>query len=184
MIRPARPDDAPAMAAVGAAAGRRFAEVADPGIAARADDPPLPLDDLVAWAEAGRAWVAIDTADATGDDGALVGFVVVDVVDGDAHVAEVAVLPEAEGRGHGSALLDAVADDAARRGEPAVTLTTYRDVPWNRPFYERRGFSVLTRDQVGPELAAQVVAEAALGLDPSLRVCMRRPVARAPTLRR
>jgi ribosomal protein S18 acetylase RimI-like enzyme len=172
MIRPARTDDAAAMARVSAAAGRRFAEVDEPAVAARADDPPLGLDELAAWAEAGRAWVAVDDADPT----AIVGFVVVDVVDGNAHVEEVSVDPGAQGHGHGSALLDAVAADAARRGEPAVTLTTYRDVPWNRPFYERRGFVVLHRDEVGPELAARVVAEAALGLDPSLRVCMRRPV--------
>jgi ribosomal protein S18 acetylase RimI-like enzyme len=162
------------MAQVSAAAGRRFAEVDDPGVAARADDPPLPLDELVAWAGAGRAWVAVAEGESGGGD--VVGFAVVDVVDGNAHVEEVSVDPDAQGHGHGSALLDAVATDAARRGEPAVTLTTYRDVPWNRPYYERRGFRVLTRDELGPELAARVVAEAALGLDPSVRVCMRRDV--------
>src|SRR5215207_6896924 len=76
MIRPARLADIEAMQRVGAAAGRRFAEIDDPRIAARADDAPLPTDALRRWVDAGRAWIAVadpagraDPADPEGDDG-------------------------------------------------------------------------------------------------------------------
>jgi GNAT superfamily N-acetyltransferase len=102
---------------------------------------------------------------------------VADVVDGNLHVEEVAVVPDAGGQGHGTALLDAAAAAARAGGHPAVTLTTFADVPFNRPWYERRGFSVVPADAIGPELAARMREEAELGLDPAIRVCMRRPVA-------
>jgi ribosomal protein S18 acetylase RimI-like enzyme len=105
--------------------------------------------------------------------GRVAGFLVADIVDGNLHVEEVSVDPAAQGAGHGSALLTTAADAARRSGRPAVTLTTFRDVPWNAPFYRRRGYVELAADELGPELAALVGEEAALGLDPSLRVCMR-----------
>ena len=55
----------------------------------------------------------------------------------------------------------------------AVTLTTFRDVPWNAPLYRHLGFVDLDDASLGPELRAIVAAEAAHGLDPSIRICMR-----------
>ena len=63
---------------------------------------------------------------------------------------------------------------AAGEGMAAMTLTTFADVAWNRPFYERRGWRVLGDEELTPGLVARVADEAAHGLDPSLRVVMRR----------
>jgi len=179
MIRPAGPADVAAMQRVSAAAGRRFGEIDDPRVAACADDPPLADDALAAWIAAGRAWVAVgDAGDDDGDGGGrdrILGVVVVDVLDGNAHVEEVSVLPEVQGRGLGAALLDAVGAYAKGAGHPVVTLTTFADVPWNRPWYQRRGFGVMPPREIGPELAARVREEARHGLDPTIRVCMHRP---------
>jgi hypothetical protein len=57
-----------------------------------------------------------------------------------------------------------------------VTLTTYRDVPWNAPWYARRGFSVLDAGQWGPELSELVRHERELGIEVAPRVVMRRTV--------
>jgi ribosomal protein S18 acetylase RimI-like enzyme len=167
---------------VSAAAGRRFAEIDDLRVAACADDPPLAAGALAGWIAAGRAWLAVDAAADAGDpggdtavDAGLVGFIVVDVLDGNAHVEEVSVLPQAEDRGLGTALLDTVGAYARRADHPAVTLTTFTEVPWNRPWYERRGFTVMALAEIGPELAARVQQEADHGLDPAVRVCMQRP---------
>jgi GNAT superfamily N-acetyltransferase len=192
MIRPARLADIEAMQRVGAAAGRRFAEIGDPRIAKCADDVPLPTGALRRWVDDGRAWVAVvdpagpsDPAGPFAPDGGgrdrggeagIVGSIVVDILDGNAHVEELSVVPTAERRGLGSALLDAVLAYARGHGHPAVTLTTFADVPWNRPWYERRGFAALAPGEEGPELAARMLDEAALGLHPELRVAMRRPV--------
>jgi hypothetical protein len=35
-------------------------------------------------------------------------------------------------------------------GYPAVTLRTFRDVPWNGPFYLRRGFAVVDSAALSP----------------------------------
>ena len=47
---------------------------------------------------------------------------------------------DAQGKGAGTALIQAAAGDARARGLPAVTLTTFRDLSWNAPFYTGRGF--------------------------------------------
>ena len=53
--------------------------------------------------------------------------------------------PDHAGRGIGRALLEAGCDWAAARGYAEITLATYRDVPWNGPFYASEGFV-----EVGP----------------------------------
>jgi hypothetical protein len=53
-----------------------------------------------------------------------------------------------------------------------LSLTTFREVPWNRPFYERLGFVEIPRDTMRPELAAVVSEEADRGLDRDARVVM------------
>ncbi|WP_436792641.1 GNAT family N-acetyltransferase [Actinospongicola halichondriae] len=169
VVRPAQPGDVAAMRQIGADAGRRFATVDDPRIAACADDEPFEEHELAAWIARDRAWVAVV-------DTVPVGFVVVDVVDGNAHIEEIAVDPRHGRSGHGQGLLDAVAAWAADHAYPAVTLTTFADVPWNRPWYERQGFHVLDPAEPGPELAARVRVEEAEGLPADLRVCMGRTV--------
>jgi hypothetical protein len=57
-----------------------------------------------------------------------------------------------------------------------MTLTTYRDVAWNRPLYEHLGWFVLAEPDIGPGLRAVRDIEASHGLDPAARVCMRRDV--------
>jgi GNAT superfamily N-acetyltransferase len=155
------------MREVAAAAGERFRSVEDPRIAARADDPPYTVAELAELVAAGGALVAEV-------DGDVVGLVLMEELDGVAHVEELSVEPERQGTGVGTALLDAAARWAAERALPALTLTTYRDVPWNRPFYERRGFRVLDDAERTDGMRAKVAHEAGFGLDPDLRVVMRR----------
>lgn len=162
-VRAPLKDELPLLQAIGVAAGRRFAEV---GLDTVADDLPLDVAALEAWRKAGRAWVTTDR------DGHPVGFVVVDLIDGGAHIEEISVLPELGGKGHGMALMRHVEGWARRKGFTTVTLTTFRDVPWNRPWYERRGYRVLAEDEWTPGLAARRTEEAAHGLDPDQRVVM------------
>jgi GNAT superfamily N-acetyltransferase len=156
--------------AIGVAAGRRFADIDDPRIAACADDPPIPGPELRAAVAEGRLWVAVQ-------DLRPVGFLLAGSTSGSLHVEELAVAPEAEGRGHGTALLDAASARAGALGFAMLTLTTFAEVPWNRPFYERRGFEVVDPGELTPELRRLVAEEAARGLAPELRVVMARRVA-------
>jgi GNAT superfamily N-acetyltransferase len=135
-----------------------------------ADDQPLSLGELAPFVEAHRAWVAVDPLDEP------VGYLLVGVVDGCAHPEQVSVRPDHQGEGAGRALVDATGAWAAARGLAALTLTTFADVPWNRPLYEHLGFRVLADDEIGPELQRVQMEEPARGLDPDHRVCMRRDV--------
>ena len=63
-------------------------------------------------------------------------------------------------------------EHAERAGLRGVTLTTFRDVPWNAPFYRRLGFEVLDPEDLTPGLAAAFADEARRGLPVELRVVM------------
>jgi GNAT superfamily N-acetyltransferase len=166
-IRRLRAEDGDAVRAIERAAGERFREV---GLAFVAEHEPATLEELAAYASAERGWVATNA----GDD--PIGYALVDVVDGNAHIEQVSVHPQHQGRGVGRALVDRVRAWAADTARPAITLTTFCDVAWNRPLYEHLGFVVMTDDEIGPELATVCQVEAAHGLDPDTRVCMRRVV--------
>jgi GNAT superfamily N-acetyltransferase len=168
-IRPATPDDALAEQAIERAAGARFRTV---GMADIADHEPDSVDALARYATSGRSWVAVD------DDGDPLGYVLVDDLDGNAHVEQISVGPEHQGLGVARALLDEVDRWAAAEGRPALTLTTFTAVAWNRPLYEHLGFRVLADGELGPGLRARRDEEAGHGLDPATRVCMRRDVSR------
>jgi predicted N-acetyltransferase YhbS len=163
-IRPACAGDAAALRRVERAAGERFRHV---GLGSVADHEPATVETLGQYAADGRAWVALDDARAP------VGYLLVDDVDGNAHIEQVSVMPEQQGRGIGTALVGCAVAWANAGGCPALTLTTFTDVPWNRPYYERLGFRVLGETELGPQLRSVRDAEAAHGLDPSTRVCMR-----------
>lgn len=101
------------------------------------------------------------------------GFACVDAVDGAAHLWQLSVVPSLGRRGTGTALVGAVCDWASSNGYPAVTLTTFRDVPWNAPFYSRLGFRVL--DDLPPGLQAIRDHEREIGDDSfGPRVAMRK----------
>jgi hypothetical protein len=57
---------------------------------------------------------------------------------------------------------------------PALTLTTFTQVPWNAPYYARCGFRLLDDDFLAPGLRKIREHEAALGLDRWPRACLYR----------
>lgn len=169
MLRPARSADLPVLPGIERAAGELFRTL-DMDLVA--DDPPRPAEELRPYREAGRCWV-VD------EDGVIGGYLLADLVDGCAHVEQVSVAPSHAGRGLGAALVDHLAGWAGARGLPALTLTTYRDVPWNGPYYRRLGFDRLDDGCLSPGLRRLRAEEIARGLDRWPRDCMRRPVRRA-----
>jgi GNAT superfamily N-acetyltransferase len=109
-------------------------------------------------------------------DNAAVGFAHVEVLDNStAHLEEIDVLPDHGRRGLGTRLVEEVCRWAASMGYESVTLTTFRDVPWNMPFYERLGFRVIPAAELSPALCSIMEDETRRGLDPCRRVAMKRP---------
>ena len=164
-IRPAAERDLPALQDIERSAGRWFADI---GMAFVAEDEPPTIETLTEFVHAGRAWVCAD-----GDDHP-VAYLLAEVVDGNAHLEQVSVHADQARRGLGRALLDHMIDWARARRLPAITLTTYTEVPWNGPYYERCGFRYLTDAELTPGLRKIRAAEAAHGLDRWPRACMRR----------
>jgi hypothetical protein len=114
----------------------------------------------------------------TDERGRPVGYAMARVIDGGGHLDQLSVVPEHGGRGLGRRLIDHVDGWAADRGLPALTLSTFRDVPWNGPWYRRLGFAVVPEGELGPGLRAVRRRERRLGLDLSRRQFMRRPTGR------
>lgn len=162
-IRQAAAPDLPRLQDIERAAGRAFAEI---GMTAVADDEPPSLDEL--RAHLGRCWVWCDDTDRP------VAYLMADVVDGAAHIEQVSVDPAHARRGVGRALIDHAAGWARDRGYTAVTLTTFRDVAWNAPYYTRLGFDVLAGAELTTTLRALLHEEARNGLAQWPRVAMRR----------
>jgi GNAT superfamily N-acetyltransferase len=167
-VRAVRFDDLGQLPTIQIAAGAAFREI---GMAGIADAAPLSGERLAAYQQAGHAWVAV-----TGQD-VPIGFVVVDLLDGRAHIEQVSVHPDHARRGIGSMLIDHVDRWAAAQGLDALTLATFLSVPWNGPYYARLGFRDIAPEEVTPGLAAVLEDEAAQGIDPATRVCMCRPTA-------
>jgi len=164
-IRAAGVEELPALQDIERAAGRCFHDVGMPEIA---EDEPLALDELIRYQRAGRIWVAVDETDQP------VAYLVAEVVDGNLHVEQVSVHPDSARCGVGRSLLEHAADRATAEGIPALTLTTFVQVPWNAPYYVRCGFRDLDQTELTPGLRAIRRREAAHGLDRWPRVCMRR----------
>jgi ribosomal protein S18 acetylase RimI-like enzyme len=106
-----------------------------------------------------------------------VGFAAVEDVDGAVHLEQISVRPELGQRGVGGRLLREVLARAKAKGAPGVSLLTFRDVPWNGPWYARHGFEVLPEERWGPGLRAYWDAEIKAGLhDLGPRVVMWAPL--------
>lgn len=168
-IRPAVISDSPSLQLIELLAEQRFLEVDMREIAA---DEPVPIDELGRYASEGRSWVAVD------DHGEAIGYILVRKVDQSAHIVQVSVVPEMQGRGIGKQLINHVEIWAGELGLASISLTTFGHVPWNRPLYEHLGFRVLDETEIGPELSVLRNHETAIGLDPKLRVAMRRELTR------
>ncbi|WP_328308986.1 GNAT family N-acetyltransferase [Actinomycetospora sp. NBC_00405] len=163
-IRPARPDELGTLRELEIAAGAPFRDL---GMDPIADDDPPSTVVLRGALDRGGLWVIED-------GGAVAGYLMDDVVDGEPHLEQVSVHPDHARRGLGARLVEDLLARARADGHHAVTLTTFVDVPWNGPYYARLGFRPLADDELGPGLRAVRGSEIAKGLDRWPRTAMRR----------
>jgi GNAT superfamily N-acetyltransferase len=168
IIRAARATEVPRLRDIDWDAGQIFRDI---GMPEAAEFEPRTLEELADSQRAGLLWVAVGQ----GDEPA--SFLMAVALDGSLHVEQLSTDPASARRGLGRALLDHAADRARADGLPALTLTTFADVPWNGPYYERCGFRVLAEAELTPGLREIRAHEIALGLDRWPRVCMRRDLA-------
>jgi GNAT superfamily N-acetyltransferase len=117
-------------------------------------EPPLPLDFIRQRFEAGQIWVAI------APNQTVVGYAIArdleTVGERSAHRA-IASIPDSSNlylqeidvesahgqQGLGTALFTTVMAWATQQGYRTLLLSTFREIPWNAPFYTKRSFRVL-----------------------------------------
>jgi GNAT superfamily N-acetyltransferase len=166
LIRSLQTDDIGRVREIEDAAGEAFRGL---GMVSVADDPAPAADVLAGYVRTDRGWVwtpgPAETAGA---------YLIADIVDSCAHIAQVSVHPDCAHRRIGGRLIEAAAAWALAHDLDALTLTTFRDVPWNAPYYWRLGFRPVPEHRLGPGLREICDDEARAGLDAWPRVVMRR----------
>jgi GNAT superfamily N-acetyltransferase len=100
-----------------------------------------------------------------------VGLLVMDRIDGAPYLEQLSVRRTAMRQGLGRRLLERAIAWADR--EP-LWLTTYAQIPWNRPFYERHGFVTVPESACPPGMV-KILDEQRHALPaPEARIAMRR----------
>ncbi|RDC60513.1 4-(cytidine 5'-diphospho)-2-C-methyl-D-erythritol kinase [Alteripontixanthobacter maritimus] len=143
-IRLARPDDAQAFHDVEADAGGLLEQ--HPSLAQITLPSPRSSQEYAAMIDKGHSLAAVS-------EDAVIGFVATRPFGRELHIHELSVRRSFQRRGIGATLLGALAIDAHNAGFAALTLNTFRDIPWNAPFYARQGFEIIGDIEAHPRLA-------------------------------
>lgn len=148
------------------AAGERFRAI---GMDDIADGDVTPAAILENRADTGHLFIAIDKAEI------VAGFLIWSPKDGLAYIEEVSVHPDHAGHRLAARMIDRLADDVRGR-HAALTLATFRDIPWNAPYYASLGFTELPQKRIGPQHQISWQHQAKNGLDMTRRLFMVREV--------
>jgi GNAT superfamily N-acetyltransferase len=170
-VRNAMDRDFPDIQSVQRAAAARFREVDMPEVA---DRPVLGTDLLARFCAEGVLLVATF-------ERRVVAFVACAPLDDALHIAEIDVVPTHAGHRLGALLLDHVDAVAAARHIGRLTLATYRNVPWNAPYYARLGFRECTLTVLGSQHGHVWRQQGESGLDLSKRLFMQRQTRHLPS---
>ena len=163
-IRQAQIDEIQLLADIENAAGSMFSGL---GLIDEALDQSFPLDKLNTLVLSGQVWVGCL------EDAVPVGMVIASVWGKTIYIEEMDVLPSHGGRGLGTCLLKHVCSWARSQGDRDVLLSTFRDVPWNGPFYKKNGFQELSPNRWTKRLRSVRENERRCGLNVDARVFMR-----------
>ncbi|VVQ35004.1 GNAT family N-acetyltransferase [Pseudomonas fluorescens] len=166
IIRLARPADAVALPAIERSAAELFR--LDPQLAWLADAEVAEVAQHVRAIEEANVWVAESTE--------LAGFLRAVEIDQHLHIEELSVSQAFQGQGIGRRLVSAAIENARQRQLNAVTLTTFRDLPWNAPFYQRMGFVELIPSKTDHQLREALQAEITHGFPADRRCAMTLPL--------
>jgi len=159
----ARERDLPFLPVIELAAARLLVGHASESVLTETTD----LDHFRDAQASGRLWVAL-TAETP------VGFVHISLLgSGAPHLEEIDVHPSHGRQGLGRRLVATACDWTSRNGHRSITLTTFREIPFNMRFYASCGFAEVRPADLDAELADIIANEARRGLAPERRVVMR-----------
>ena len=164
-VRRATLADASALPAIERSAAELFRR--DPALAWLAEAEVPDASTHMQAIEQALVWVA-ETSDRQ-----LAGFLRAVKVDPQLHIEELSVSQPFQGQGIGRALVLVAIKHARQQTSRAVTLTTFRDLPWNAPFYQRMGFITLDTPSLDHHLIDALQIDIAHGFPGQRRCAMR-----------
>ena len=162
-IRLARENELDRLNTIEEAASKLFANTK---FALEVDQDTLSIDFLREQQAKDLVWVAVDNQDNP------VGFAVVMVMGDRIHLHELSIDPKHGRKGLGTRLIETITQFAKSSGFTGVTLSTFRDIPWNAPFYKQREFRAMKEEEIGINLRNFRSKEAQNGLPISERILM------------
>jgi predicted N-acetyltransferase YhbS len=165
IIRSARAEELPLLAQIERSAAALFL---DTPYAFLANDEPLSLEFVRQRFQVGQVWVAVDPQNV------VVGFAITRELDDTIYLQEMDVAPAHGQKGLGSALVETVCTWAQLQGYGAISLSTFRDLAWNAPFYSKLGFRILDESELSMGFQQIRQQELEAGLPISARVIMSR----------
>lgn len=166
-IRKTELPDIESLQLVERSAGKVFKSL--PNLAWIADDSVMSADEHRRLIAKGLSWIALDTLCQT-----ICGFIHAEIIEGEFYIGEVSVSETYQKKGIGSKLLKTALAQAKSLGVSNATLTTFKDVPWNAPYYRRLGFIILAADILPQYLGRKLQEEKSAGLPLESRCAMRK----------
>lgn len=169
IVRRATPEDLPRLPEIEVSAATLFRDQGVEVFAGETDDTPIDYTPAEVWAPIladGLLWVMAEP------DGPPGAFLAARIEEDRLHILEFDVHREHQGNGLGRRLLAFAIEEARRRGLAGLSLTTFRDAPWNAPFYASAGFEIIEGEEARGALQSYLDREAARGLDPARRCAM------------
>lgn len=109
------------------------------------------------------------------DTGHAIGFTLVSIAPSGLYLDQVSVHPDHGKKGIGTLLMNNLTSKARKLGQPQIILSTFRDVPWNAPFYARLGYRIIRKQDYQPFMIEIETAQRPF-MDVSKRVFMRKRV--------
>lgn len=145
-------------------AGQRFRDV--PELTWIADSPVISPESHQEFVHLGMSWIALA-------DNKPVGFLLAEAQGKSLFIVEISLHRAWQGKGLGRKLMAYMQEWALQNGFDELTLTTFRDVPWNAPWYARMGFEILPEASLSTALRQKLMQEVAHGMAYESRCTMR-----------
>lgn len=165
IIREAQSSDVEHLPNIERSAAQLFKQDSD--LAWVADDSVLSAELHQSYIQAQNSWVA-----EYGDQ--LIGFINGVEYNNTFHICEFSVVQEWQQQGIGRALLTKLEEVMRDRKLSTISVTTFKDVPWNAPFYEQNGFIELKENDLSLFLMDILEEEIDAGFDPDTRCAMQK----------
>lgn len=166
-VRPAEAKDAPLLPAVERSAAQKFLQF--PNLAWLANGDTQSVEQHSDYIKRGLEWVAVDAANLP------IAFINGSLDKTVFHIHEISVESSHQGKGIGRGLVAMAKQWAIISDCSAITLTTFRNMPWNEGFYRSMGFRTLESWELTPALEniTKNEADAGLLIQERCAMCMR-----------